>query len=335
MANTTDEELNKSRGVKYLIRFSMSFRRQFKKSELHRHSNRNTKLFNSFTIYKRSFCLRRKSYGRLRRVKRLCSRHPLTFAGKTKQKKIGKTVKNELRSQQLVHFLMPTALLPPRFNQTCKAFEHSARALVLGLLASKQRLHGLQRATSGVDKKAPKEEAADARTVLASCTSRWGTFSLSLSLSLRGEFAEGKLADGGRDRVMWTKGGELWKINVVIEEKRVGEKGRKRQIGTEDKDPLCRVTSLIYLAWVARRCGCGSGFNQSSRRGRVVPHGCCIREKRAALRLRLRPIAGAKFTEEMRECTCAIVMPTKDAYSSLVTDTILRNSTDDKFLFML
>lgn len=42
--------------------------------------------------------------------------------------------------------------------------------------------------------------------------------------SLSEEFAEGKLADGGRDRVMWTKGGVLWKINVVIEEKRVGER---------------------------------------------------------------------------------------------------------------
>lgn len=47
--------------------------------------------------------------------------------------------------------------------------------------------------------------------------------------------------------------------------------------------------------------GC-AGLNQSSRRSDVAPHGCCICDKRAALRsLRLRPIAEVKFARRLRD----------------------------------
>lgn len=94
----------------------------------------------------------------------------------------------------------------------------SFRALVSGLLASKQRL-SVRRLD--VDKKTPRKKSR----ILIRCAylfvSRlWGI------LSYGREFAESKLADRGRDGVTRTKGGVLWKINVIIEERRVGERDR-------------------------------------------------------------------------------------------------------------
>ena len=129
----------------------MLFRRQFKLG-MHYHSNRNTKLFSSFTIWKRFFCLRHKSFGWLCRLK-FCSRHPLTFAWK---------IKNGNRAERT-----PKLATCP-FSDAGGAFAAEIQSnlqsfRVLGpasrLLASKQRLHGLQRATSGVDKKAPRKKA--------------------------------------------------------------------------------------------------------------------------------------------------------------------------------
>lgn len=61
---------------------------------------------------------------------------------------------------------MPAAAPATEIQSNLQSFRALGRTLVPGLLASKQRLHGLQRATSGVDKKAPLEDGADDGTCL-------------------------------------------------------------------------------------------------------------------------------------------------------------------------
>jgi len=179
---------------------------------------------------------------------------------------------------------MPAALLLPRFNQTCKAFEYS------GQLPDYSRVNSDYTASSARRRVSIRRRRGRRHGCLndACLYSTWGTFSLGE------EFAEEKLADGGRDRVMWTKGGVLWKINVVIEEKKMRERERE----TEDKDPLCRVTSLIYLAWAVRRCSCGSRFNQSSQQSRAVPFRCYIHEKCVACKMSIKTDCGNEFCKE-------------------------------------
>lgn len=79
------------------------------------------------------------------------------FRGKNK-KKPG-TVKNETLKLATCPFSDAGGAPATEIQSNLQSFRALGRALLPGLLSSKQRLHGLQRATPGVDKKAPRKEA--------------------------------------------------------------------------------------------------------------------------------------------------------------------------------
>lgn len=186
------------------------------------YSNCNTKLPDSFAIYKRSFCSRRKNHGRLRRTKTALFTTSANFRGENKKKNRN----HEERTPKLAAtcpFSDAGGTLAAEIQSNLQSFRALGRTLVPGLLASKQRLHGLQRVTPGVDKKAPR------RGRRRGCPNSGTCLYLRLGYILSRRRVCGGKVSGRKDRVMWTKGGVLWKINVVIEEKRVGERKRERK----------------------------------------------------------------------------------------------------------
>lgn len=193
MANMADKELNKSRDAKCLIHISMW---------RHCVANLNSECIIILIVTQNYsirfyydllsfFCLRRKSYDWLCR---LCSRHSLTL-GKTKN------VNREERTPKLATcpFSDAGGALAAEIQSNLQSFRALGRALIPGLLASKQRLQ--RDIEVSIRRRRGRRRGCPER---GTCLyPAWGTF------SLRGEFAEGKLMDGGRDRVMWTKGGVL------------------------------------------------------------------------------------------------------------------------------